>query len=310
MGIGNIMNEGCRLCPRKCGANRTSGAGFCGASTDLEVASVTVHRGEEPPLNPIVNVFFPHCNLQCIYCQNWQISQGERSKVKGEKYTVDTLVDQIVSHLSPLTSHLLGFVTAAHYADRIPAILDAVHQRGLYPTIVYNSSGYESVDTLRSLEGIVDIYLPDFKYMDSDLARAYSHAPDYPEVAQSAIEEMIRQVGIGLKIDEKGIAYRGLIVRHLVLPGAVANSLQVLDKLSSFNFQFSIFNSLHLSLMAQYFPPHPGLPSPLDRCITEEEYAAVVAHAEELGLTDGWIQELEARDNYRPDFTNKNNPFE
>ena len=305
------MNERCKLCPRKCGADRTNGAGFCGASTDLEVASVTVHRGEEPPLNPIVNVFFSHCNLQCIYCQNWQISQGERSKMKGEKYTVDTLADQITQTFkqSSNPTSLLGFVTAAHYADSIPAILQAIKQssnQAITPTVVYNSSGYESVDTLRTLEGIVDIYLPDFKYMDSDLARAYSHAPDYPEVAQAALEEMIRQVGIGLKMDENGIAYRGLIVRHLVLPGHIDNSIAVLNKLSTLNSQLSTLHSLHLSLMAQYFPPRPGLPAPLDRCITEEEYATVVAHAEEMGLTDGWIQELEARDNYRPNFTNEN----
>ena len=320
------MKDGCKLCPRRCDADRTSSAGFCGASTNLEVASVTLHRGEEPPLNPIVNVFFAHCNLQCIYCQNYQISQGERSKVKGEKYTVDTLVDQIVSHLSPLTSHLLGFVTAAHYADRIPALLHALRsklqtalperqrtacdQRGAncqLPTIVYNSSGYESVDTLRSLEGLIDIYLPDFKYMDSDLARRYSHAPDYPEVATAALQEMIRQVGIGLKIDENGTAYRGLIVRHLVLPGHVENSLAVLDHLAQLptaNYQLPT-----LSLMAQYYPPRPDLPAPLDRPVTAEEYAAVVAHAENLGLTEGWIQELNARDNYRPDFT-QSNPFE
>ena len=298
----------CKLCPRECGVDRAVGRGFCGASADIEVASVVLHRGEEPPLNPIVNVFFSHCNLQCIYCQNWQISGGgERLKVKGERYSVDTLADLIVSHLLPLTSHLspmLGFVTAAHYADRIPEILEAVRQRGFTPTVIYNSGGYESVETLRSLEGLVDIYLPDFKYMDADLAQDYSHASDYPEVAQAALREMRRQVGGALKVDEDGRAYRGLIVRHLVLPGHVDNSLQCLDWLADF-----MPFGLHLSLMAQYFPPRPGLPAPLNRCITPEEYAAVVAHAEELGLTDGWIQELEARDNYCPDFNNEN-PFE
>ena len=216
--------------------------------------------------------------------------------MKGEKYTVDTLADQITQTFkqSSNPTSLLGFVTAAHYADSIPAILQAIKQssnQAITPTVVYNSSGYESVDTLRTLEGIVDIYLPDFKYMDS------------------ALEEMIRQVGIGLKMDENGIAYRGLIVRHLVLPGHIDNSIAVLNKLSTLNSQLSTLHSLHLSLMAQYFPPRPGLPAPLDRCITEEEYATVVAHAEEMGLTDGWIQELEARDNYRPNFTNEN-PFE
>ena len=300
---------GCKLCPRECGVDRAVGTGFCGASNNLEVASVVLHRGEEPPLNPIVNIFFAHCNLQCIYCQNWQISGGgERLKVKDERYSVDTLADLIASHLSSFTSHLspiLGFVTAAHYADRIPEILEAVRQRGLSPTVVYNSGGYERVDTLRALEGLVDVYLPDFKYMDSALAQAYSHAADYPEVAQEALREMKRQVGSGLKVDDQGRAYRGLIVRHLVLPGAVDNSLRCLEWLAD-EFPFG----LHLSLMAQYYPPRPGLPAPLDRTLRPEEYAAVVDRATALGLDGGWIQELEASDNYRPDFDHTQSPFE
>ena len=300
----------CTLCPRMCGVDRTASHGFCGAPDTLEVSAVCVHRGEEPPLNPIVNVFFSHCNLQCIYCQNYQISRGERSKVKGKTYTVDQLADLIVHHLSLITPHaspLLGFVTAAHYADRIPAIIQAIKQSSnhtITPTVVYNSSGYESIDTLRSLEGLVDIYLPDLKYMDPKLAYAYSQAADYPEVATAAIREMRRQVGGGLKIDAEGHAYRGLIVRHLVLPGAVDNSLACLEWLAD---EFPL--GLHLALMAQYYPPFEGLPSPLDRTVTPEEYAAVVARAEALGLTDGWIQEFEAQSNYRPDFT-RQNPFE
>ena len=275
-----------------------------------------VHRGEEPPLNPIVNVFFTHCNLQCIYCQNWQISgKGRSLKVKGERYSVDTLADAITSHLwlhkvadhsSPLTSNIIGFVTAAHYADQLPAIVEAVRQRGYEPTVVYNSGGYESVETLRSLEGLVDVYLPDLKYMDSSLAARYSHAADYPEVAAAALMEMKRQVGGGLITGDDGIACRGMIVRHLVLPGATDNSLQCLEWLAD---HFNPF-TLHLSLMAQYFPPRTGLPAPLDRTLTDDEYAAVTARAEELGFTEGWVQEMEARNNYRPDFDRKDNPFE
>ena len=275
-----------------------------------------VHRGEEPPLNPIVNVFFTHCNLQCIYCQNWQISgKGERLKVKGERYSVDALADAITSHLwlhkvadhsSPLTSHLIGFVTAAHYADHLPAIVEAVRQRGYEPTVVYNSGGYESVETLRSLEGLVDVYLPDIKYMDADIAVRYSHAKDYPEVAAATLKEMKRQVGGGLITDEAGMACRGMIVRHLVLPGHTDNSLSCLEWLAD---NFNPF-TLHLSLMAQYFPPREGLPAPLDRTLTAEEYAVVTERAAELGFTEGWVQELAAKDNYRPDFTNTDSPFE
>jgi putative pyruvate formate lyase activating enzyme len=265
------------------------------------VGAVCLHRGEEPPLNPIVNLFFAHCNLQCIYCQNWQISSVDSRKWKAE--SVESLVGRVCA-LLPESGGMLGLVTPTHYAHLLPALLDAVRQRGFNPTVVYNSGGYESVETLRSLEGLVDIYLPDFKYMDSDLARTYSHAADYPEVAQAALREMRRQVGGGLKVDDSGHAYRGLIVRHLVLPGAVDNSLRCLDWLSD-EFPFG----LHLSLMAQYFPPRPGLPTPLDRPLFPDEYRTVVHHAEDLGLTDGWIQELEAQTHYRPDF-NKHNPFE
>ena len=297
----------CRLCPKKCGVDRSIASGFCGASEGLEVSAVCLHKGEEPPLNPIVNIFFTHCNLQCIYCQNWQISSlrgADSGKWKVE--SVESLANQIVHHSSLIaqrTSPLLGFVTAAHYASYIPKILDAVHRRGLHPVTVYNSGGYESVDTLRSLEGLIDIYLPDFKYMDPQLAYAYSQAADYPQVAQAALLEMKRQVGSGLKIDSNGLAYRGLIVRHLVLPGHVDNSIACLDWLAD-TFPFG----LHLSLMAQYFPPREGLPVPLDRPLTDDEYRTVAQHAEALGLTDGWFQELEAQDNYRPDFTQQD-PF-
>ena len=290
----------CLLCPRKCGVDRSVATGFCGAASKMEVASVCVHRGEEPPLNPIVNVFFAHCNLQCVYCQNWQISKVEGGKWNEE--SVEGLAERICA-LLPKEDGMLGLVTAAHYADRIPELLDAVHRWGFAPTVVYNSGGYESVETLRKLEGLVDVYLPDFKYMDVALAQAYSHAADYPEAAQAAIREMRRQVGGGLKVDDNGRAYRGLIVRHLVLPGAVDNSLRCLEWLAD---EFPL--GLHLSLMAQYYPPRPGLPAPLDRTLTAEEYASVTTRAEALGLTDGWVQELEASDNYRPDFESQT-PF-
>ena len=226
--------------------------------------------------------------------------------------SIESLADRIVSQLSPITP-LLGLVTAAHYAHLIPPLLEAIHTRRSFSdtpiTVVYNSSGYESVETLRSLEGLIDIYLPDFKYMDSALAKAYSRAPNYPEVASAAINEMIRQVGIGLKTDDNGIAYRGIIVRHLVLPGHTSNSLAVLDHLASISSLHSPFSNLHLSLMAQYFPPHEDLPAPLNRTVSHEEYALVVHRAEELGFSEGWIQELTAQNNYRPDFTLPN-PFQ
>lgn len=293
--------ETCTLCPRRCGVSR--GEGFCGAPQEPVVASVCLHRGEEPPLNPIVNIFFAGCNLQCIYCQNWQISGRGNSPIKASTAGIASLTDSICALLDE-SDGMLGFVTAAHYINYVPAIVESVRARGFEPTVVYNSSGYESVEALRSLEGIVDIYLPDLKYMDSVLAAAYSHAPDYPEVAAAAIGEMVRQVGKSLKTDDEGRAYRGLLVRHLVLPGALENSCRCLAWLAEEGGVRS------LSLMAQYYPPRPGLPAPLDRTLTADEYALALENAEQCGFKDIFTQELSSQTNYRPDFTNGQNPFE
>lgn len=296
------VGDNCTLCPRRCGVER--GAGFCRAGHGLEVGAVCLHRGEEPPISGphgIVNIFFAHCNLQCVYCQNHQISAGPGT---SPTLSVDELADR-VCRLLPASSGSVGFVTAAHYADRLPALAAAIEARGPRPTYVYNSGGYESVDTLRSLEGIVDVYLPDLKYADPAVATLLSHAPDYAEVAHAALLEMRRQVGEGLKVAD-GTAYRGMVVRHLVLPGFVDNSLQCLDWLAD-HFDPA---RLHLSLMAQYFPPRAGMPDELGRTLTPDEYRAVADHADALGFERGWQQELSAEANYRPDFDRSGNPFE
>lgn len=297
------MNEGCRLCPRKCDAERSLGRGFCGASEEPEVSAICLHGGEEPPLNPIVNVFFSHCNLHCIYCQNGDIS-GTKVDPSFVHYRSVGEVAERICELLPQSDNRLGFVTASHYAYYLPVIVEEVRRRGFEPTVVYNSSGYESIETLQTLEGLVDIYLPDVKYMHPDLAFRYSHARDYPEVACAALKEMIRQVGIGLKIDEGGHAYRGLIVRHLVLPGHVDNSLAVLDQLAHLHTDLPT-----LSLMAQYFPPKADLPSPLDRSLNAEEYRMVADRYMTLGF-EGWLQDLDSGHTYRPDFTKEDNPFD
>ena len=301
----------CTLCPRQCRTPR--GDGYCGAPARVEASAVCLHRGEEPPLaggtdadsSGIVNIFFNHCNLQCIYCQNGAIS-GRSVDAALAHYTDLDAIAREVARLLPHSNGTVGFVTAAHYAHLLPDLVEAIRGLGLAPTFVYNSSGYESVDTLRQLEGLVDVYLPDFKYLDTALAAAYSHAADYPTVATAALLEMRRQVGQSLKTDDRGIAYRGLIVRHLVLPGAVDNSLRCLDWLAD-HFDPAV---LHLSLMAQYFPPREGLPVPLDRPLRADEYRAVTDHADSLGFCRGWQQELEAQTNYRPDFARTDNPFE
>ncbi len=277
--------------------------GFCGAPEALEVSAICVHTGEEPPLNPIVNVFFSHCNLHCIYCQNHDISTAAVNTGFVHYRTADEVADRI-GQLLPQTGGLLGFVTATHYVKHLPTIVEAVRKRGFSPTIVYNSSGYESIETLQMLDGLVDIYLPDLKYLDPEVALSYSHARDYPEVSTQAILEMKRQVGAGLKCDEEGVAFRGLIIRHLVLPGHVDNSLKVLDWIADNLPSFTI----HVSLMAQYFPPQTDLPAPINRTLTETEYRQVADKYEALGF-DGWLQELASEHHYRPDFSKKDNPF-
>ncbi len=294
----------CTICPKGCDADRESRLGFCGGALEPEVATICVHKGEEPPLcgeKGICNVFFAHCNLQCVYCQNGAIS-AHRAASEIRFRGVEAIVEGIAEALSE-TENMVGFVTPSHYANCIPAIVEGLHAKGLFPTTVYNTGGYDSVETLRMLTPYIDIYLPDLKYMDRGLAERYSHAADYPEVACRALKEMYRQKGSSLPTDERGLAYRGIIVRHLVLPGQVRNSLDVLEALAD------ISTGLHIALMAQYFPPQKGLPDELGRTLREEEYNEVVERFYDLGFYRGWVQELEAEGCYRPDF-DKREAFE
>ncbi|MBR3412316.1 MAG: hypothetical protein IKG81_06480 [Bacteroidales bacterium] len=286
----------CTICPRNCTTDRVEPLGFCHAGRVPEAATICIHRGEEPPLcgdKGICNVFFSHCNLQCVYCQNHEIStHAQPARFVG----VEAIVQQIAS-LLPQTENIVGFVTPSHYADSLPAIVEGLHARGLYPTTVYNTGGYDSVATLRALAPYIDIYLPDYKYSDPALALRYSHAADYPAVALAALREMYYQKGSSLLTDDNGLAYSGIIVRHLVLPGQIENSLGVLDTITD------ISTNLHLSLMSQYYPPLPGLPDQLGRTLTEEEYRRVTDHFYSLGLHNGWVQQPDSQACYRPDFS-------
>ncbi len=290
----------CILCPRACKADRLVNVGFCGASAEPEAATICVHQGEEPPLcgsKGICNVFFAHCNLKCIYCQNGDISSPAAGAAGLIRFRgVDAIVEGIAQVLTQ-TENIVGFVTPSHYANHIPAIVEGLHRRGLSPTTVYNTGGYDTVETLRMLAPYIDIYLPDFKYMDPALALRYSHAKDYPSVALEALKEMYAQKGSALPTDDRDLAYRGIIVRHLVLPGQVENSLAVLDQIAE------ISTNLHVALMAQYFPPAEGLPDQLGRTLTAEEYDRVTEHFHAIGLHRGWVQELSSQSTYRPDFT-------
>lgn len=297
----------CPLCPRHCAADRRLTLGFCQAPETPEVSTICRHTGEEPPLvgrNGICNVFFAHCNLQCVYCQNHLISHPGTDPDLIRYRSIPDIVDRIAEVLKT-TENMVGFVSPSHYAHHIPAIVEALHSRGLHPTVVYNTGGYDSVETLRQLEPYIDIYLPDYKYSDATLAAQLSHAADYPQRAAEALTEMYRQKGSALHVDDNGVAFGGIIVRHLVLPGAVDNSLHCLEWLAD-----NLSTRLHISLMAQYFPPEEltaTIPadSPLRRTLKSEEYRTIVEHFHALGFYNGWIQELTAAANYHPDFTRK-----
>jgi len=296
----------CRICPRHCRVDRFAGpAGFCRTNADYGIASITLHRGEEPVLGGdqgVCNVFFAHCNLHCRFCQNHQISRND-NPIKGANRSLATIVDAIARLLDTGVQHL-AFVSPSHMVAQMLAIITAVQGHGYRPVIVYNSNGYDRVETLRQLEEVVDVYLPDCKYLDPALAAKWSKAADYPEIATKALAEMYRQKGNILHLDQAGMAVHGLIVRHLVLPGAVDNSLAVLRFLAT-----ELSPRVTLSLMSQYRPIAAMADRPpLNRRLLPAEYDQVVAEMEKLGFSEGWVQDFASADCYNPDF-DRDSPF-
>ncbi|MFH1119152.1 MAG: 4Fe-4S cluster-binding domain-containing protein [Bacteroidota bacterium] len=297
----------CTVCPRNCHSNRYSGSrGYCNAGAGFEIASICVHHGEEPPISGssgICNVFFSRCNLQCVYCQNCQISSNS-DRVIFRDWTLPEVIGQI-NHFLDAGCKTLGFVSPSHMVPQMLVIIDEIKKTGRKPVIVYNTNAYDKVDVLRNLEGIIDVYIPDFKYSDPELAGGLSDARDYPDVAERAIKEMFRQKGAPLVTDEDGQAVSGLIIRHLVLPGQVENSLNVLRFISS-----ELSPKINVSLMSQYHPM-PAVKGDLflGRQLTAEEYFKVMAGMEKLGLDHGWVQELDSSSCYLPDFDYEH-PFE
>ena len=306
MPVPSRMLDDCRLCPRHCGVNRQSGSlGYCGIDDRIPIASICIHRGEEPVISGergICNVFFSHCNLQCRFCQNSQISDNHRPP---EYWSIHRTVLRI-EHLLGQGIDNLGFVSPSHVIPQMVRIIEALQHRGHVPTVVYNSSGYDCAETLKEIEGLVDVYLPDLKYADHQLAEKASGAPDYPETARSALKEMFRQMnGPRLELDSSGLARHGMIIRHLVLPGYPENSIACLDWIAQ-----ELSRDIHISLMSQYHPTKAVLNTPpFDRPVSEEEYNRVCLHLEELGFENGWIQELESSRHYQPDF-DRDHPFE
>jgi putative pyruvate formate lyase activating enzyme len=276
----------CRVCPWECGADRLGGErGRCRSGLVPRVASITLHHGEEPPISGergSGTVFFSNCTLSCRFCQNYPISQLGH----GREMTVSALAESLLS-LQERGAHNINFVTPTHYVPQMAEAVAAARCGGLTLPVVYNTSGYERVETLRLLEGIVDVYLPDMKYGDDREALRYSGARGYVRVNRAAVEEMHRQAG-GLLLDEGGIARRGVIVRHLVLPGGVSGTRSVLTHIAG------TLPGVPVSIMGQYFPAYRAVDlTGLNRRITYEEYQQALELLDELGVSEGWVQSLE-----------------
>jgi putative pyruvate formate lyase activating enzyme len=304
-GLVNVQN--CSCCPRECRADRTSGTpGWCRSGDEFAISSICAHRGEEPVLSGrhgICNIFFEHCNLQCIYCQNYQISRN--TSPTGPERLLGDVISEIEAVLDT-GAQGVGFVSPSHSIPQMLRIIYALRSRGHRQTLVYNTNGYDRAEVIRSLEGTIDVYLPDLKYMDERLGREYSGAPNYPEIATAAIREMYRQKGANIYLDENDeVIQTGMIIRHLVLPGQVENSKAVLRWIAG-----ELSPSVHVSLMSQYYPTPAVRDHPLlGRTLHPEEYDEVVDEFERLGFWRGWVQELGSPHSYRPDF-DQSHPFE
>lgn len=272
----------------------------------MNIASICIHRGEEPPISGpdgICNIFFYGCNLNCIYCQNYDISHPAEGSYRN-KMTLEKALDEIENILSKGIK-AVGFVSPSHVVPQVKALIRGMNSRGLNPITVFNTNSYDKTQVIESMEGMIDIYLPDLKYVTQDVAHKYSGAADYPDIAIKAIKKMYFQKGSILQLDERGMAERGMLIRHLVLPGHAEESKKVLRTIAE-----ELSTGVHISLMSQYHPipsvkNHPVINRPLYK----SEYEEVVKTMEQLGFRNGWIQDMESHLNYRPDFR-KGNPFE
>lgn len=293
--------EKCQLCPRNCGADRTTGrtagdtgayiadrtagsAGYCGMTEDIYVARAALHMWEEPCISGEEGsgaVFFSGCTLRCVFCQNYEIAAGKA----GKRITNERLAD-IFLEMQKKGANNINLVTPTHYILQIAEAIKKARNRGLVIPIVYNTSGYEKVESLRLLEGFVDVYLPDFKYVSSVVSQRYSRAADYFEVASKALEEMYRQVGKP-QFNEKGMMTKGVIVRHLLLPGQGKDSKSVIEYLYK-----TYKNNIYISIMNQYTPLSQVKNYPeIDRRVTDKEYNEVVDYAIDIGVVNGFVQE-------------------
>jgi putative pyruvate formate lyase activating enzyme len=304
--------ERCKVCPRDCLNNRLRNEIAACYSGGLPiVSSFTAHFGEEPALvgtHGAGNIFFGNCNLRCAYCQNYQISQTHKEQIRNE-ITHERLAE-IMLELQAKGCHNINFVSPTHFAPQMARGILLAAERGLHLPIVYNTNAYDSVEVLHLLDGVVDVYLPDLKYAENDAGYLYSKVNGYKEHARAAISEMYAQLGDELVFDKEGLLQRGLIIRLLVLPndlGGVRESLEwIRDELSP---------RVAVSMMAQYYPTHQAATNNryllLSRRITETEWLRALNALDELGMSDGWMQEFDgAAYYYRPDFDNSETPFQ
>lgn len=289
--------EKCTLCPFECKVNRMNGKlGRCKAGAKLKIGLVSIHYDEEPCISGKEGsgtIFFTNCNLKCIFCQNYIIS----CEGKGEEITIEELAKMFLDQQKKGANNI-NLVTGTPYVPHIIEAIKIAKAEGLNIPILYNTSGYETIETLKMLEGYIDIYLPDFKYYDNKLAKKLSNIDDYKEVAQEAIKEMYRQVGKN-EYDERGILKKGIIIRHLVLPNNIENSKGVLKCIKD-----NMPDDITVSLMAQYFPTYKANENKeINRKLTKEEYEEIENYLYELGIENGYLQDLgENEEQYVPRF--------
>jgi putative pyruvate formate lyase activating enzyme len=298
----------CDICPRECHINRLKNErGFCHSGFLPIVCAVCDHHGEEPVISGARGtgaIFFGNCNMRCVYCQNYQISQDPEHQGSKEVH-FHALAEEMLYLQDELRCHNISLISPSHFVPQlVRAILEAVPM-GLRVPIVYNTNAYDSVASLRALDGIVDVYLPDLRYASNAWAARLSHTADYVTRARQAILEMRRQVGDELVLDDSGLAQRGLIVRHLILPNGLAGSRRSLAWLLR-----KVSPKVTVSIMSQYYPSYLASQIPqLRRKISVVEYLAVLKLVDELGLENGWIQEMDAAENYLPHFDRDGHPF-
>lgn len=289
--------ENCLLCPRKCGINRSTGqTGVCGVSSEIKVARAALHYWEEPCISGKRGsgaVFFSGCSLHCVFCQNREISDGKEGKVISKERLSDIFIE-----LAGKGANNINLVTPGQYIPDIVWAVNDAKSRGMKLPIIYNTSGYENVTELKLLEGIVDVYLPDFKYMDSTLSARYSRAKDYPSIAKQALSEMVRQQPDVVIDDETGLIQKGVIVRQLLLPGHVNDAKAVLKYLYD-----TYHDHVYISMMSQFTPIALKDYPEINRTVTKREYERLVNYALEIGITNAFIQEGDvAKDSFIPAF--------